>query len=976
VPIGQTLSNQILVPYPMESAISGVMQYHEFSWYRRTFAVPAAWSGEHIILHLDAVDWQAKVYVNGQEVGLHKGGYDPISDDITTYLNGGTNELIVNVYSPEDNGGEPRGKQTLYPGGVMYTSSSGIWQPAWLEPVDASGVSSLLMVPNVDHSQLQLTVNTYATAGVMVVATVLTNGVALNSVTGSPNTQLNIPIPNENLWSPTNPFLYNLQISVMHDGAAVDTVTSYFGMRKIAVNSVAGRWRLFLNNQFLFEFGPLDQGFWPDGVYTAPTDAALAFDIQMEKALGFNMVRKHLKVERQRWYYWADTLGILVWQDMPSCNTYTGNPDPPAVDPVQFAAELSAMVTNHWNSPSIIMWDVFNEGQGEAGSGNGVGQANTAYLVQLVESLDPSRLVNQASGWNWVGAGSVDDIHNYPDPGNPINNTLASVDGEYGSIGYVVPGHMWFGSDYGYGSAFTVGTTNELISYYNYYAKELAGYEPSAAGGLNAGVYTEITDMETESAGLMTYDRLLKVDPSVISTANQNVILANDIITNSTSVTTNFSFEEDATAPGATFTEVPTGWSEYNEESQGDIGSQNAGGVDYTVFDPLAPPASGNQYCYINMFNPSVTGGIYTDMGPMKPYTAYTLTVAIGSRADRNNSPGIISLISGRDNTGAIMASGGGLPATQNSWQDYTIGFTNGGSTADLTIALSVLGNGSTIQADFDNVTLSSTLVPVTVNNSSFEQNVAAGPGQLVEGTPSGWTSFNQVATGDIGSQWAGGTDFTIFDPLAAPANGNQYCYINLYDNPNASTGIYQDVGALQANTDYTLTVAIGNRADLKELPGIISLINGTNDTGRVLASTNGVPATQNSWKDYSTGFTTGASVTGDLTIELWIDPTLTGYGNGGSIQATFDNVKLTATPVVVNSPTLEAAAFSGHNLIVTGTGGTPNAGYTWLVATNLSAPIVWMTNGTGALDGTGAFSNAIPVDASRPASFFRLRMP
>jgi hypothetical protein len=667
---------------------------------------------------------------------------------------------------------------------------------------------------------------------------------------------------------------------------------------------------------------------------------------------------------------------------MPSCNTYTGNPDPPAVDPLDFIAELSAMVTNHWNSPSIIMWNIFNEGNGESGTYNGVGQTNTAYLVQLVQALDPSRLVNQASGWNWVGAGSVDDIHNYPDPGNPIDNTLASVDGEFGSVGYVVPGHMWFGTGYPFGSAFTVSTTNELISYYDYYANELLSYEPSAKGGLNGGVYTEITDMETESAGLMTYDRLLKVNSALISRANQNVILANDIMTNAVSVTTNFSFEEDVSATGTTFTEVPSGWSAFNEGSEGDIGSQNAGGVDCTVFDPLAPPANGNQYCYINMFNSSVTGGIYTDLGPMQTNTIYTLTVAIGSREDRINSPGIISLISGSDNTGTIMASGGGLPARQNTWQDYSISFTNGVSAADLTIALSVIGNGTTIQADFDNVRLVATPapVPITVNNPSFEENVAGGPGQLVGGAPTGWSSFNQVATGDIGSQWAGGSDYTAYDPLTVPASGKQYCYINLYNNPNPSTGIYQDVGALQANTLYTLTVAIGNRNDIQTLPGIISLINGTNNDGTVLGSTNGVPATQNTWQDETVSFTTGDLVSGDLTVELWVDPTLTGSVPSGvnNIQGDFDNVQLTATPIVVvfNAPTLGAPIVSGGNLVLTGTGGTPNAGYTWLVTTNLSAPINWTTNIIGNLDRNGAFSNTVPINPSQPANFFRLRIP
>ena len=233
VPTGQTLSGEILVPYPMESAISGVMQYQPFSWYRRTFTVPSTWSGKRIILHLDAVDWQATVYVNGQNVGVHKGGYDPISYDITPYLTGnGAQELIVQVYNPVDNGGQPRGKQTLYPGGIMYTSSTGIWQPAWLEPVDASGVSDLQIVPDVDNSRLRLTVNTYATSGVTVVATALTNGIAINSVTGSPQTELDIPVPDPNLWSPENPFLYDLQITVIHNGVTNDSVTSYFGMRK------------------------------------------------------------------------------------------------------------------------------------------------------------------------------------------------------------------------------------------------------------------------------------------------------------------------------------------------------------------------------------------------------------------------------------------------------------------------------------------------------------------------------------------------------------------------------------------------------------------------------------------------------------------------------------------------------------------------------------------------------------------------
>jgi hypothetical protein len=528
VPTGQTLSSQILVPYPMESAISGVMQYYPFSWYRRTFTVPSNWSGQRIILHLDAVDWQSTVYVNGQKVGMHKGGYDPFSYDITPFLTeSGAQELILQVYSPEDNGGQPRGKQTLYPGGIMYTSSSGIWQPAWLEPVDASGVNNLQITPDVDNSRLRLTVNTFATSGVTVVATVSSNGVVVNSVTGNPQTELDIPLASPNLWSPDNPFLYSLQITTIHDGATNDSVTSYFGMRKISISIVNGVPKIFLNNQAYFGIGPLDQGFWPDGIYTAPTDAALAYDIQMEKALGFNTVRKHIKVERQRWYYWADKLGIMVWQDMPSCNSYTGSPQ--QIDPLDFIGELTAMVTNHWNSPAIIMWDVFNEGQGQSETGE-YGQTNTTYLVNLVKSLDPSRLVNQASGNNWVGAGDVVDSHSYPDPGNPVSATQAPVDGEFGGIAWHVTGHLWNPAQAGT-SYLLASSLDNFASLYDGYINEAINFKSPANGGLNAAIYTQITDVENECNGLMSYDRLVKPDMDRIFSSNLKAITGQMTVT-------------------------------------------------------------------------------------------------------------------------------------------------------------------------------------------------------------------------------------------------------------------------------------------------------------------------------------------------------------------------------------------------------------------------------------------------------------
>ncbi len=513
VPIGQTLTNQILVPYPMESSISGVMQYSQLSWYRRTFTVPSGWSGQRIILHLDAVDWQATVYVNGQQVGIHQGGYDPFSYDITPYLNGGVNELIIGVYSPVDNAGEPRGKQTLYPGGIMYTSSSGIWQPAWLEPVDASGINNLQIVPDVDNSRLRLTVNCYATSGVTVNVLVTSNGVPVSSTAGNPQTEIDIPVSHPNLWSPENPFLYGLQVWTVHNGVTNDVVSSYFGMRKISVVNVSGVPQIFLNNQPYFEMGPLDQGFWPDGIYTAPTDAALKYDLQMEKTFGFNMVRKHIKVERQRWYYWADTLGLLIWQDMPTCNSYTGSPQ--QINSLDFINELSAMVTNHWNSPCIIMWDIFNEGQGQTDAG----QTNTPYLVNLVRTIDPYHLINQASGGNYYGVGDVYDQHAYPDPGDPMTTTQVPVDGEFGGIAWHVNGHLWNPSQAGTGYLLASSLDN-FAALYDGYISEAVNDKSVGNGQLNAAVYTQITDVENECNGLMTYDRLVKPNTDAIFASN------------------------------------------------------------------------------------------------------------------------------------------------------------------------------------------------------------------------------------------------------------------------------------------------------------------------------------------------------------------------------------------------------------------------------------------------------------------------
>ncbi len=505
---GGQLSGSILVPFPVESAISGVMEHYSRLWYRRSFEVPASWEGQRIILHFGAVDYEAEVYMNGQSLGKHLGGYDPFSFDITEFLEeGAAQELTVRVFDPTDEAGIPRGKQTLHPQGIMYTSTTGIWQSVWLEPLPETHIQDIKMVPDIDESVLRLNVSTTG-SDASIKATVKENGNTVTTITGAANQELCISIPNRKLWSPDDPFLYDLEITLLQNGEKIDSVGSYFGMRKISLKEENGIQKMYLNNKFLFHMGPLDQGFWPDGIYTAPTDEALKFDLEMIKQFGFNMVRKHIKVEPQRWYYWADKLGVMVWQDMPSINSYTNMPQ--TIDQAAYKNELKQLVQNHWNSPSIVMWVVFNESQG---------QHNTEDLVKMVEDLDPSRLVNQGSGGEWHGVGEVLDAHAYPAPTCPKSSTQALACGEYGGVGLEIEGHTWSDGYFGY---VTAVNEEELLSYYEKFIDQLTMYKTNE--GLSAAVYTEITDVEIELNGLITYDRLVKADVARLYAANRKVI--------------------------------------------------------------------------------------------------------------------------------------------------------------------------------------------------------------------------------------------------------------------------------------------------------------------------------------------------------------------------------------------------------------------------------------------------------------------
>ena len=510
VPEG-ALQSEVLVPFAIESAISGIMEHHEYLWYKRTFTVPDGWSGQKIKMHFGAVDYLCKVWVNGEIVGAHQGGYDSFSIDITGTLTGsGEQEVAVLVWDPTDNMGYPRGKQTLYPGGIMYTSVTGIWQTVWLEPLPETNIDQIKMVPDIDQSVLNLTVNTDGDAtDVTYSATVKDGETIVQSATGNVNELTGISVPNQKMWSPDDPFLYDINIQIKKDGNVIDEINSYFGMRKIAMVEEDGIQKLYLNNEFLFHLGPLDQGFWPDGLYTAPTDEALKSDIVKIKEYGFNMVRKHIKVEPQRWYYWADKLGVMVWQDMPSMNSYTSNPQP--IQKTAYKNELIQMVQEHWNSPSIVMWVVFNEYQG---------QHDVAELVNIVMDQDPTRMVNQGSGGPFVNAGHILDYHNYPPPTCPETSTQIRACGEFGGIGYNIDGHLWDPSRVM--QYITVANEEEYLSTYEAYMEMLGSFKTN--NGLSAGVYTEITDVEIELNGLMTYDRLDKADISRIRAANDLVI--------------------------------------------------------------------------------------------------------------------------------------------------------------------------------------------------------------------------------------------------------------------------------------------------------------------------------------------------------------------------------------------------------------------------------------------------------------------
>lgn len=533
---------KILVPYPPESALSGVKRELlplERLWYRRTFILPEEWKNNRLMLHFGAVDWKTAVYVNGKIAGKHTGGYCPFTFDISGLVNEGENEIVVSVWDPTDTFNQERGKQTLNPKGIFYTSVSGIWQTVWLEPVNQTFIKNIKLIPDIDNEILQI--KTYINGDfkdLKIEASAYDNETLVSHITSNAVSLLNLRIPSPKLWSPDSPFLYKLNIKLWNDDKLADEIDSYFGMRKIScAKDFDGNLQILLNNKPIFQSGLLDQGYWPDGIYTAPTDDALRYDIEAAKKMGFNMLRKHIKVEPARWYYYCDLLGIMVWQDMPSGgssfnflynlvlpnfgvnvkdNTVLAHNNFGRKSPVNqenYRNELKEMIDTLYNSPCIITWVPFNEGWG---------QFDADEIACWVKAYDPSRLVDHASGWYDQQGGNFKSVHTYIKKlhlPQKIGNRCFVIS-EFGGYGFKVNGHVW--------------NKDKELSYSGYKSEEKLtdAYKflidkqvmPLIGKGLCATVYTQLTDVETEINGIISYDReVIKIDASILHELNNNL---------------------------------------------------------------------------------------------------------------------------------------------------------------------------------------------------------------------------------------------------------------------------------------------------------------------------------------------------------------------------------------------------------------------------------------------------------------------
>ncbi len=531
----QKFDGEILVPYCVESALSGVQKPllpSQRLWYRRTFLVQVG-RGKRVLLHFGAVDDECNVWVNGKHVGEHRGGYLPFTFDITDSLVEGENELTVSVWDPTDTGLQQRGKQVLNPKGIWYTSVSGIWQTVWLEVVPEVSIESLKLTPDLDSEALSVEVKVRGEGnGLSVVAEISSSGEKISSVSGQVTGRLRGEIPHPRVWTPDDPYLYDLKVQLIRDGQVVDEVGSYFAMRKFGlVKDAKGHQRFALNDQPLFLYGPLDQGYFPDGLYTPPSEEAMLFDVEYTKRIGCNMIRKHIKVEPLRWYYACDRLGMIVWQDMPNGGLIDGEVvatlslifgfhrndtrrlsrfgRDDAENRARYRSELQGMIDLLHNAACIAVWVPFNESWG---------QFQSADVAQWVKEYDPTRLVDHASGWFDQGAGDFQSKHIYfKKLKRPKPDKRAFVISEFGGYSLKMAGHLW---DENKKFGYRFYETSEALTdaYLSLLEKEL---KPLISQGLAAAVYTQTTDVEIEINGYLTYDRKVeKMDAEKIKQAH------------------------------------------------------------------------------------------------------------------------------------------------------------------------------------------------------------------------------------------------------------------------------------------------------------------------------------------------------------------------------------------------------------------------------------------------------------------------
>ena len=529
-PLGEqpaAFDGEILVPFAVESSLSGVgerLGSKNELWYERTFEISPKWNGKRILLHFGAVDWKADVWVNGISVGSHTGGYTPFSFDITAALAKGENTLRVRVWDPTDEGYQPRGKQVNNPNGIWYTPVSGIWQTVWLEAVPQQYIREVRTTPDLDRKTFRVEVPVCnAQPGDLVEVTLYDGGTEVAAARALNGATVELSLTDPKCWSPDSPFLYDMKVALLRNGRRIDAVESYAAMRKFStLRDKNGIVRLALNNKPLFQFGPLDQGWWPDGLYTAPTDEALAFDVIKTKELGYNMIRKHVKVEPARWYYHCDKAGMIVWQDMPNGDQgpqwqmhsyFTGEErHRSAESEACYRKEWKEIIDYLYSFPSIGVWVPFNEAWG---------QFKGPEIAEWTKAYDPSRLVNPASGGNHYLTGDILDLHHYPQPKMTLLDTnRATVLGEYGGIGLVIPDHVWVKNRDNWGYT-RFNSPKEVTDEYARYADELLRL---IGCGFAAAVYTQTTDVEVEVNGLMTYDRkVVKVEEERIREINRTI---------------------------------------------------------------------------------------------------------------------------------------------------------------------------------------------------------------------------------------------------------------------------------------------------------------------------------------------------------------------------------------------------------------------------------------------------------------------